>query len=131
MLHIQIQVWLWTLKYGGQEESEEVEDRVGEGGWESSFEWGTPPQTFWPSLWQLLSMDCLWAGTHLAILSPDGLGMPIVLVGVSTHFWIVHSPCSVPLVICPLQSLVSKVGLLLCPGKYQLIGNFLSSSLCH
>ena len=30
--------------------------------------------------------DCLWVGTHLAISSPDGLDMSIVLVRVSTNF---------------------------------------------
>ena len=61
-------------------------------------------------------------GTHLAISSTD-----IVLVGVSTNFWIAHSPCSVP------QSSVHcshyfQGSPLLFPGKYQLICNFLSSS---
>ena len=81
-------------KEGGLEESEEVEDGAGEGGCDSHFS-GTPPQTFRPGFRQLLGY-CLWAVTHLTILSPDGLSMPIVLVGVITSFWVVHSPQSVP-----------------------------------
>ena len=57
--------------------------------------WGTPPQTFWPGIWQLLR-DGLWAGTHLAILIPDGLSIPIVLVKIITSCEVIYSLWSMP-----------------------------------
>ena len=45
-------------KEGSLDELEEVEDRVGEGGWEFAMQWGIPPQIFWPGIWQLLR-DCI------------------------------------------------------------------------
>ena len=54
--------------------------------------------------------------------------MSIVLVGVSTNFWIVHSPWSVPwLSVHFCHNLQGSP--LLHPGKYWFIYNFLSSSL--
>ena len=50
---------------------------------------GHPSQTFGPGFRQLL-WYCLWAGTHLLILSPYGLDMTAVLVR------LVQSPLSVP-----------------------------------
>ena len=56
---------------------------------------GTPPQTFWPGSQQLLR-DYLWVGTHLAISSPDGLGIPIVLVKIIMGCGVIYSLGSVP-----------------------------------
>ena len=56
---------------------------------------GTSPQTSQPGIWQPLR-DCLWAGTPLAILSPDGLGIPIVLVKSITGHGLIYSLWSAP-----------------------------------
>ena len=57
--------------------------------------WGTPPQTFWPDIWQLLR-DCLWAGTHLVISSPGGLSIHTVLVKIITGHGVIYSLWSAP-----------------------------------
>ena len=76
-------------KKGGPEELEEVKEGAGEGVCDPSFGGAPPSQTFRSGCRQLLQY-CLWAGTHLLILSPDGLGMTAVLVRV------VQSPLLVP-----------------------------------
>ena len=40
--------------------------------------------------------DCLWAGTHLVISSPDGLSIPIVLVKSITGHGVIYSLWSAP-----------------------------------
>ena len=98
-------------KEGGLEESEEVEDRVGERGQEL-----------------LLSGHmlgcCLWVRTPLAISSPNGLHIPIVLVRVFTGHGVVYSPWSMPWLPI-LFSHYFQSNPLLCSSKYQLICSFL------
>ena len=91
--------------------------------------WDTPPQTFWPGIWQLLR-DFLWAGTCLAILSPDGLSIPLVLVKVITTHGVIYGLWSVSWAPIHLSH-DFQCGPPLCPGKYWLICNFLSNSLLH
>ena len=80
---------------GGPEESEEVEDGAGEGGRDSSFSGAPLPKHLGQASgnhWGIASGQ----GTHLMILSSAGLSMPIVLVRVIKHFWVVQSPQSLP-----------------------------------
>ena len=91
--------------------------------------WGISPQTFWPGIQQPLR-DCLGAGTCLAILSPDGLGIFIVLVKSITGHRVIYSFWSAPWAPVHLGHNF-QCGPLLCPGKYLFICNFLSNSLLH
>ena len=74
--------------------------------------------------------DCLWVGTSLAILSPGGLSIPIVLVKSITGHGVIYCLWSVPWVLVHLGHNFQHAPLL-CPGKYLFICNFLSNSLLH
>ena len=89
--------------------------------------WDTPPQTFWPGIWKLLR-DCLWAGTHLAILSPDGLSILIVLIKIMMgHGLFTVSSCHPGCL--SILAMISNVAPLFCPGKYWSMCNFYNSLL--
>ena len=91
--------------------------------------WGTSPQTFQPDIWQPLG-DCLWAGTYLVILSPGGLGIPIVLVKSITGHGVIYCLQSAPWVPVHLGHNF-QCDPLLCPGKCLFMCNFHSNSLLH